>query len=73
MGRGFTEHDRSGADPVAVIDDTLAQYWPGENALCKRIRAGGVQWATIVGIGDNAVLASYVPAHRATHVDPVVV
>src|SRR5262249_1685330 len=51
VGRGFTEQDRTGADPVAVIDDTLArQYWPGENALGKRIRAGGVQWATIVGI-----------------------
>jgi len=54
-GRAFTDQDREGADPVAVIDTALArQYWPGENPLGKRMRRGSRRpWATIVGIAGH--------------------
>jgi putative ABC transport system permease protein len=38
-GRVFTPLDRSGAPGVAVVSETTAhQYWPGENAIGKRVR-----------------------------------
>ena len=51
-GRFFTDQDRLGGQPVAIIDENLAQeYWPNEDALGKRIRNGNNQpWKTIVGI-----------------------
>jgi predicted permease len=51
-GRGFTDQDREGSDPVAMIDTALArQYWPDENPMGKRIRRGSRRpWATIVGV-----------------------
>ena len=49
-GRFFTNEDRAGGDPVAIIDETLArQYWPGENPIGQHIRRGR-PWATIVGV-----------------------
>jgi len=51
-GRFFTDQDRLGGQPVAIIDENLAQeYWPNEDALGKRIQNGNNQpWKTIVGI-----------------------
>jgi len=44
------DYDRTGGEPVAIIDDYLAQqYWPNENPLGKRLRLGPA-WSTIVGI-----------------------
>jgi predicted permease len=47
-GRDFTDRDRAGAQPVAIVDDATARrYWPGEDAIGKylvwRPRAGGEQ------------------------------
>jgi predicted permease len=51
-GRAFNDLDRAGAEPVAVVDENLAhQYWPGEDAVGKRIRNGSHSpWSTIVGV-----------------------
>jgi predicted permease len=51
-GRFFTDQDRLGGQPVAIIDENLAQeYWPNLDALGQRIRNGNNQpWKTIVGI-----------------------
>ena len=51
-GRFFTDQDRLGGQPVAIIDENLAQeYWPNQEALGQRIRNGNNQpWKTIVGI-----------------------
>ncbi len=51
-GRLFTDQDRLGGQPVAMIDENLAQeYWPNQDALGQRIRNGNNQpWKTIVGI-----------------------
>jgi predicted permease len=55
-GRTFTESDRADAPGVAIVSVTLARkYWPGENALGKRLRfdESDTAWATVVGIvGD---------------------
>jgi predicted permease len=49
-GRGFTDGDRAGTEFVAVVDENLARlYWPGGDALGKRIGRGGV-WHRIVGV-----------------------
>ena len=51
-GRTFTDQDRLGGQPVAIIDENLArEYWPHQDALGGRIRNGNNSpWSTIVGI-----------------------
>lgn len=54
-GRWFSAADREGAPLVAVVNDTMAaRYWPGEHAIGKRFKMGGVDstrpMMTIVGI-----------------------
>lgn len=51
-GRVFTDQDRRGGQPVAIIDENLArEYWPHQDALGQRIRNGNnAPWKTIVGI-----------------------
>jgi putative ABC transport system permease protein len=57
-GRYFTDADSEEAPPVVIVNQALARrYWPGEEALGKRITKGDPQknprWITIVGIvGD---------------------
>ncbi|HEV8356419.1 MAG TPA: ABC transporter permease [Gemmatimonadales bacterium] len=57
QGRGFEASDNDAALRVAVVDQTVArQYWPGGDALGKRIRFGADStspWWTIVGIAPN--------------------
>ncbi len=57
-GRHFTEHDDVNGEPVAIINDRMAkQYWPGEDPLGRRFRAGSegddAALRTIVGIVDD--------------------
>jgi predicted permease len=48
-GRLFSASDRKGSEPVAIIDETLANtYFPNEDPIGKRINQGPD--ATIVGI-----------------------
>jgi putative ABC transport system permease protein len=55
-GRYFDERDNAQSMPVVIINETMArQYWPGENALGRRLKIGdpnepGKQWKQIVGI-----------------------
>ena len=74
-GRLLEDSDRDAAQPVVVINDTLArQYFPNESALGHRINAGTgdsqPRWMTVVGVvrdirerGLDLVLKSavYVP------------
>jgi predicted permease len=59
QGRYFDERDQANAQPVVIINETMArQYWPGISAIGKRIRptddeAHPAPWLTIVGVvGD---------------------
>jgi predicted permease len=54
-GRYFNESDNETAQPVAIVDETLAnRYWPNEDPIGKRIHPGGRgskrPWFTIVGV-----------------------
>jgi predicted permease len=54
-GRFFSEQDRTGTEPVAIIDENLArQYWPNEDPIGKRMQLpqgdGKPPWSTIVGV-----------------------
>ncbi|MFZ0964974.1 MAG: ABC transporter permease [Terriglobia bacterium] len=54
-GRYIDERDSVQSPPVAVVDQTLAKtYWPGEDAVGKRLHRGGASpsahWATVVGV-----------------------
>ena len=54
-GRAFTESDRQGSPPVAIISESLARDgWPGSTAVGKRIKFGAPDtappWMTVIGI-----------------------
>ena len=62
QGREFTEADRLGSEPVALLSETLARrLWPGGSAVGRRVRTveGDMPgssfgpWRTVVGVvGD---------------------
>ena len=51
-GRDFTPGDLSGGAPVvAIAAATAERFWPGENAVGKRVRFVGEQeWRTVVAV-----------------------
>jgi putative ABC transport system permease protein len=51
-GRTFSAADRAGSQPVAIVNEGFARrYWPGQNALGRRLREGGSPaWRTVVGV-----------------------
>ncbi len=56
-GREFAPQDRHGAPDVVIISESMARrYWPGENAIGKRIRCASVQVR-----GRNRSLGTPVP------------
>ncbi len=62
-GRYFSESDRLGQPPVAVVSESLARReWSGESALGKQIQLGGrddkAPWFTIVGVVGDVRLRS---------------
>jgi putative ABC transport system permease protein len=51
QGRDFQNSDIDGAQLVAIVDKKLAdQYWPGGDAIGKRVRTGDPEWYTVVGV-----------------------
>jgi putative ABC transport system permease protein len=70
-GRGFTALDHDEAEPVVVINESVARYWDGRDPIGSRVSAdNGQTWLTIVGmVGDvrqfgldrEAVAQVYVP------------
>jgi putative ABC transport system permease protein len=61
-GRVFNDEDRVDTPPVVVINETMARrFWPGQEAVGKRIRWGGWNWPgwlTIVGVVADVKLSS---------------
>jgi predicted permease len=67
-GRAFTDADRQGALPVAIVDQAAADlFWPGESPLGRRVgRPWLGEWLTVVGVvptvRNNDLLAEPIPA-----------
>jgi predicted permease len=59
QGRYFDERDHANAQPVVIINQTMArQYWPGMSVIGKRLRptddsAHPAPWLTIVGVAGD--------------------
>ena len=52
-GRDFTDADTSQSMPVVIVNQALVDhYWPGQNAIGRRIRLGGA-WRTVIGVVVN--------------------
>ena len=56
-GRGLTEADLAGSEPVAVISESLAkEQFPGQEPIGKQIKCGWdflAGWITIVGVAGD--------------------
>jgi len=57
-GRPFTEHDRDGAPPVIIVNETLSKkFWPNTDPIGKRMRfAGPIKtnpWMEVVGVSED--------------------
>lgn len=62
-GRGFRASDRAGAEPVMVVNRTMADlFWPGGNALgsCVMLEKPGTPCRRIVGIAADAHVGSVI-------------
>ncbi len=52
-GRGFIDRDRSDAEQVALINETMVrQYWPGEDPIGQRFSFGGPMMTIVGVVGD---------------------
>ena len=67
-GREFTDDDRAIGQPVAIVNESfVARYWPGQQALGKRLRertrnAAG-EWRTVVGVVPNVMQGDALRQH----------
>jgi predicted permease len=55
-GRAFTDDDRAGSRPVAIVNQQFAKtYWPGQDAIGKRIRLDTADGpaAEVVGVAKT--------------------
>ncbi len=58
QGRAFNDDDRESSRPVVIVNDEFARkYWPGQDAIGKRVRLGDAQgpWADVVGVAKSHV------------------
>ena len=56
-GRPFTDADRAGSEPVAIVSDTAARsFWKGRDPIGDRLRLGPDQpWMTVIGVAGDVL------------------
>jgi predicted permease len=74
-GRDFSDADTAKSPAVVIINESLAEkFWPGQNAVGKRVRAGKDSVYEVVGLAKNGkyfslgeppALAIYFPMAQA--------
>jgi predicted permease len=53
-GREFTPEDKEGSQPVVVVNqEFVRRYWPGQDAIGKKLGADGLAF-TVVGVAKDA-------------------
>ncbi len=53
-GRSFESSDDEDHGLVVIINEAMARaFWPGENPMGRRLRFGGLDWRTIVGVAGD--------------------
>jgi putative ABC transport system permease protein len=53
-GRAFDSHDTEDNPLVVVINESMARiYWNQQNPVGQRVRFGGPEWRTVVGIAGD--------------------
>ena len=73
-GRAFTDADRHGTPPVAVVSRAMARVlWPNASALgrCIRIGASTMPCTTVIGVVEDATYNSLTDDLRYTQYLPV--
>jgi putative ABC transport system permease protein len=71
-GRGFTDTDREGSARVAVISESMAaKYWPGEDALGRRLKLRNGDWITVVGICGDVIHDWFIRRNVPTMYRPI--
>ncbi|MDP3909413.1 MAG: ABC transporter permease [Gemmatimonadales bacterium] len=60
QGRAIEPYDRGDGERIVVIDETMAaRFWPGENAIGKRVTFNDgdegepIEWLTVAGVVPN--------------------
>lgn len=77
-GRGFLASDSASAPGVAIVNQTMAaKYWPGQQAIGKRVRLGDGTWRQIVGVAADTKYNSITEApldflYLAARQDPAI-
>jgi hypothetical protein len=70
-GRTLDDRDRADAPPVLVVNQALARrYWPGQDAVGKRISFRGPEgpWWEVVGVvGDTRMASADLPPEPALY------
>ena len=56
-GRGFTDRDRAGSEPVLIVSQTAArEFWGKQDPIGERVRIGDADsgpWRTVVGVAGD--------------------
>jgi macrolide transport system ATP-binding/permease protein len=70
-GREFATQDGPGSPGVLVVNEAMAaRFWPGEDAVGKRVRFAG-EWLTVAGVVRNSNYRRLKEAPRVTMYLPV--